>query len=255
MELLYLKYREMARAIVARLPQPSFRTRFAGELTRSTAMFHQDSRITGLHQEVATLLEGDFGHGLEHSTLVSIDAGALVQAEIHSWSESDPPPDIDRTMLLVQTAGLLHDVKRKEPQHALKGARFAPGFLTDHARDLTDDEIAMVAGAIQEHEAFIPRTLQHRSPQGLLIADALYDADKFRWGTDNFTTTLWDMVIYSGVSVDTFFRKYPEGMKRIAQIRHSFRTATGKQYGPEIIDLGIRTGNLLFQEIEKSRID
>jgi len=50
-----------------------------------------------------------------------------------------------------------------------------------------------IADAIRNHEAF-KETLEAADKEGRLVSDALYDADKFRWGPENFTTTLWTIV-------------------------------------------------------------
>jgi hypothetical protein len=38
-------------------------------------------------------------------------------------------------------------------------------------------------------------------------------------------------------------------MKGIEKIKETFRTATGKRYGPEFIDQGLAIGNALFDEM------
>jgi hypothetical protein len=38
-------------------------------------------------------------------------------------------------------------------------------------------------------------------------------------------------------------------MERLARIKTSFRTATGRKYGPEFIDLGIAIGEELYRVI------
>ena len=79
------------------------------------------------------------------------------------------------------------------------------------------------------------------------MSDALYDADKFRWGPDNFTVTLWKMLRFSKAPIPRLISRFPRGMKGIQRIRDTFRTATGKKYGPEFIDLGLKIG----EEIHK----
>ncbi len=73
----------------------------------------------------------------------------------------------------------------------------------------------------------------------LLVSSALYDADKFRWGTDNFTRTLWDMAESLGAGPDLILRYYDRGVAAIRRVRESFRTDTGKRYGPDFIDIGL----------------
>jgi hypothetical protein len=44
---------------------------------------------------------------------------------------------------------------------------------------------------------------------------------------------------------------YPEGMEKLAKIKDTFRTRTGKKYGPQFIDLGIAIGKELFDVINR----
>jgi hypothetical protein len=38
-------------------------------------------------------------------------------------------------------------------------------------------------------------------------------------------------------------------MKGIEKIKETFRTSTGRQYGPEFIDQGIMIGNSIYEEM------
>jgi len=154
---------------------------------------------------------------------------------------------------------LLHDIKRKEKEHSTQGAIFAKRFLSGGRYPLTAEEIDIVCRAISEHEAFQHKKGQHErdtpaNQNPSLISNVLYDADKFRWGPDNFTHTLWEMVMFSNVAPSEFIRRYPSGMEILNQIKGTFRTETGKMYGPDFIDLGITTGNILFQLIKQSNL-
>ena len=88
-----------------------------------------------------------------------------------------------------------------------------------------------------------------RTLQGSLLSDSLYDADKFRWGPDNFTDTLWRMVTFSHMPMSDFITHYPKGLEGLSRIRDTFRTPTGKIYGPEFIDLGLAIGKKLYEVI------
>jgi hypothetical protein len=151
---------------------------------------------------------------------------------------------LDRQLVLAQCAGLLHDIKRKEAEHSISGARFAESLLTSYP--LTPAEVQDISLAIRNHEAF-KTTVDPSSDTGRLISDCLYDADKFQWGPPNFTKTLWDMVAYHHMPVEAFVAKFPGGMSLITQIRDTFRTATGRKYGPAIIDQGLAVGNELYR--------
>ena len=107
-----------------------------------------------------------------------------------------------------------------------------------------------MAQAIANHEAFVepPITV---SATGKLVSDALYDADKFRWGPDNFTVTLWEMLRFARASVAGVIPRFPEGMAGIARIKGTFRSHTGKAFGPEFIDLGLSIGNKIYEYVRE----
>lgn len=68
--------------------------------------------VSELHDFVAERIDNDFGHGLDHAVRVTLDAGALVLVE--GKAAGFPPKILTRQLLLVQCAGLLHDIKRKK---------------------------------------------------------------------------------------------------------------------------------------------
>ena len=82
-----------------------------------------------------------------------------------------------------------------------------------------------------------------------LVSDSLYDADKFRWGPDNFTVTLWLLIESAGLSLERLYHSFIEKMEGIKKIKKTFRTKTGQQYGPEFIDKGIAIGNEIYREM------
>jgi hypothetical protein len=104
--------------------------------------------------------------------------------------------------------------------------------------------------AIQNHEAFTEPTPVD-SPEGQLLSDALYDADKFRWGPDNFTDTVWEMVSSRDVPLRALVAHFPKGMEGVKKIATTFRSPTGREYGPEFIEIGIAIGNRLYEELIK----
>jgi hypothetical protein len=110
------------------------------------------------------------------------------------------------------------------------------------------EEITQVCAAIRNHEAF---TRQQRLParQARIISDCLYDADKFRWGPDNFNHTVWDMVGFVNPPLEVFVDHFPKGMALLKKIRGTFRSRTGRRYGPQFIDMGIAIGEALYQVI------
>ena len=48
---------------------------------------------------------------------------------------------------------------------------------------------------------------------------------------------------------------YPGGMKKLTKIKNTFRTITGKKYGPQFIDIGLAVGKELFDVIQKEFAD
>ncbi len=48
---------------------------------------------------------------------------------------------------------------------------------------------------------------------------------------------------------EALHRIFKEKMKGIEKIKETFRTDTGKRYGPEFIDQGITIGNAIYDEM------
>lgn len=193
---------------------------------------------------MAGCLDDDYGHGMGHAEKVAIDAGTL--AIIESRRAGEAQDRVRRHLLMAQCAGLLHDIRRKEAFHAEKGAETARDILRTYP--LSPEEISHVCMAIRNHEAFarLDRPPVH---QARIISDCLYDADKFRWGPDNFSHTVWDMVGSLNPSLDIFLGHYPKGMALLKKIRSTFRSQTGRHYGPQFIDIGIAIGEELYRVI------
>lgn len=210
----------------------------------SQTLFDEDAFIAEIKTFVVRNVEHDFGHGLEHSFKVAVDAGSLIFVEAAYLDAS--PEQITRLALLAQVSGLLHDLKRKLAHHALKGAAFSRYVL--NGTPLNSEEKATIFEAIKNHEAF--RSLSAKQPAGRApVSDCLYDADKFRWGPDNFADTVWDMVAFSQTPINQFIERYPRGMEMLSRIKGTFRTETGRRYGPEFIDLGLMIGEELYEVI------
>jgi hypothetical protein len=145
-------------------------------------------------------------------------------------------------------AGLLHDLRRGEKDHARSSAAAAEKILRDFPFPAGDEQ--MIVEAIANHEAFVePKRID--SSLGQIVSDVLYDADKFRWGPDNFTLTLWEMLRFSQAPIGRLIRRFPKGMKGIARIKDTFRTETGRVYGPEFIDLGLAIGEKIYQFLQE----
>ncbi len=244
------RIRKLARQIVSRSPHPAFYTDFQKFIEFSRSFLNSNPILRNLYDYVADHLEDDFGHGLDHAVKVAVDAGALMMIEGGCASFSDP--FIERRVTVVQSAGLLHDIKRKMKRHAIEGAAYAGKILESYP--FARDEIEDICHAIRNHEAFQP-VVSINTIEGALVADCLYDADKFRWGPDNFSNTLWDMVAYYNPTLSDFLNQYPKGMEGLEKIKFTFRTRTGQKYGPEIIDIGIAIGDELLSVIQSEIVN
>ena len=244
MKLIYAHIRKRALQIVSRYPSPDFyQDHFlSNELSRQ--YFETNPFTVQLRAFVAGQLKDDFGHGLEHAVKVAMDAGALMIIENKLAGSSND--FINRRVIIVQCAALLHDIKRKQENHAVNGAAYARKVLKKYPFE--PDEIEDICLAIRNHEAF-KNTVKANTLEGSLVSDCLYDADKFRWGPDNFSDTVWTMASFFKIPVVKFMELYPGGMKKIAKIKHTFRTGTGKKYGPQFIDIGLAIGEELFDVI------
>ena len=238
----YRRAIDLSRKIAGEVGTP----RFYLEREREVALSREWFAAEPLAEEALRIIgeRADYpGHGLLHVRKVAIDAGALILIE-----EGGALPDarVRRLALLAHLAGLLHDIRRSEKNHAERGADEAAGILASFP--LRDEECAGVTDAIRNHEAF--RTFRTDSgPTARLLADALYDADKFRWGPDNFTETLWAMIIPRGIPLQKLLPRFLAGLDGIRKVRESFRTATGREYGPDFIDRGLTIGLSLYEEL------
>jgi hypothetical protein len=226
---------DLARRIAAEIGTPRFLVEKAREVARSRELFAAEPLIAAGLRIVARRGEC-LGHGLVHVEKVAIDAGALIIIE-----EGDATSDarVRRLVFLVQLAGILHDIRRMEKEHAKRGAEEAEKLLASFP--LLPEECTGITYAIRTHEAFQPQQkATGRTAQ--LLSDALYDADKFRWGPDNFTETLWAMVTSRGVPLQSLIPRLLPGIEGIRKIRDSFRTPPGREYGPDFIDRGMTIG-------------
>lgn len=246
----FARIRQRARQIVSCFPQPAFYRDFQQFIEFSRNFLDSNLILRNVYAFVADHLEDDLGHGLDHAVKVAVDAGALMMIEGSCSGFSDSYTE--RRVTVVQSAGLLHDIKRKMKRHAIEGADYARKVLQSYP--FAQDEIVDICYAIRNHEAFQPK-VSINTIEGALVADCLYDADKFRWGPDNFSNTLWDMVAYYNPPLSDFLNRYPKGMEGLAKIKLTFRTRTGQQYGPEFIDIGIAIGEELLSVIQSEIVN
>ena len=245
MQPIYHQIRQRARQIILRHPTPDFYHDHSLDYEASRKLFDSDLVIKKLLSFVAATLEDDFGHGLMHAVKVSHDAGTLMVIE--AQQSAYDKDRLSRLVCLVQSAGLLHDIKRKRKDHSTHAATYAKKVLKKYP--FSSEETENICSAIQNHEAF-KDNIDVDTPEGELLSNCLYDADKFRWGPDNFHDTLWDMVSYFNPPLDKFMDGYPQGMAKLETIKATFRTSTGKKFGPQFIDLGLAIGEELYEAIK-----
>ena len=246
MKPVYAYLRQHARKLVAQLPLPDFYQDCHDAHLASHHLFETHPIIAELRQFIEIKLEEDYGHGVSHAIKVTLDSGALIYMEGLRLGYSQET--ICRKILLVQCAGLLHDIKRKSENHAIAGAVFARQVLTTYP--LSALEIDDICWAIRNHEAF-QNMASAAAVESLIISDCLYDADKFRWGPDNFSDTVWKMVSFSDPPLSDFLSHYPKGIASIRRIKTTFRSKAGRKYGPQFIDLGLSVGEDLMEIINK----
>lgn len=241
----YRLARKLAVEIARSFAAPKFYTELSHERELSRRMLLSDMTLER-SRLIVKRRDEHYGHGLKHSEKVATDAGAIVREE--SILMGNSVGQTRRVMWLAQLASLLHDIKRRAPDHAHQSAVAAAEILEDFP--LENCERGWIVRSIENHEAFVePSPLE--CPQGQLVSDALYDADKFRWGPDNFTDTLWEMVSPEDVPIRVLLAHFPKGMQGIGKITGTFRSSTGMKYGPEFVQIGLAIGQKLHEELTK----
>ncbi len=227
--------REKAREISKALGDPAFYRDKARELERSGERAGLSSAVAFARGVVRE--RGDaLGHGFSHAESVALEAGAIVYAETGFGPGSDALADI------ALIAGYFHDIRRNERDHPEKAAREV-GELMKGRMDGRSLEMALFS--IRNHEAFKDaRTVE--DPEFMLCSGSLYDSDKFRWGPDNFVETIWNMAESMGMGVGAVMARYDKGIRGVIRIKDTFRTLTGKKYGPGFIEKGLRIGEELY---------
>ncbi len=232
----------LSEGIAARYGTPRFYLEKEYHVSISRRLI-ENNRIVKTCIGILAAVENNSGHGLSHAQKVAIDAGAIVLIERETLDREL----IERRVSLAHIAGILHDIKRSSVDHALHGAEMARGILASF--DLRPNERKDIVDAIRNHEAFQPfKKLE--DPDARLLSDALYDADKFRWGPDNFTEMVWDIAEIHDISMEKLLSHFPSGLQSLSKIKDTFRSSTGKEYGPFFIDMGIKIGENLYARLE-----
>lgn len=229
-----------AAKLAAGLPKPAFYAACAEELELSRELFFDKRVILKLQEEIIPYLYDDFGHGIQHAKKVAIEAGGIIYAEIGGQGM----PRARRLALLAQMAGLLHDVCRMEENHAERGAEIARSMLSGYP--LEPREIEAVAFAISDHAA---PAKAGGDPDARLVADALYDADLLRFGPDIFASALWEFCDYEEATPQGLLGCFPQALGHIHTATDTFRTKTGKRFGPEFLSQGLTLGQILTERL------
>ena len=60
------------------------------------------------------------------------------------------------------------------------------------------------------------------------------------------------MIIPRGIPLRSLLPRFLPGLEGVRKIRESFRTATGREYGPDFIDRGLTIGRRLYEELTTS---
>ena len=241
---IYPALKEKAAKAARRIGAPSFYRDHGVEIERSAAALAGNGMLAKCRSRVegATLHPA---HGIDHCEKVAVEAGAILRIE--EAGRQTAGSHTEGLVLCAQIAGILHDIRRNEDDHTIKGsieaAKILGGFEWEGRYK------RYVTAAIRNHEAF-KEVLPSEDKEAKLVSDSLYDADKFRWGPDNFTTTLWLIVESAETPVERLHATFLEKMEGIRRIKETFRTDTGRRYGPEFIDFGIEIGNEIFREME-----
>lgn len=222
-----------ARDLAASRPQPAFVMDCAEELSHASNLFFDHPMMLRLQSDALGFLNDPCGLGVEHGKRVAIDAAALVLAEPSGLNQEERR----RAALLAEMAGLLHDALRYEDDHAEKGADLCLRILRGYA--LAPEERLWIAQAVALHEISLPLAVDGGSEFLKLLTGAVHDADRFRFGPDIFSATLWELCECDDWSLEEIVRAFPEGARRAQTFLKGFRTEQGRRYGPGLIAEGI----------------
>ena len=241
----YLSLKKKSREIAQELEVPSFYTTYEKEMGISYEVLNTTPILLACKDYLDKNLLHP-AHGIAHAETVAFDAGVIVMAETDVNNLDNP---LTRDLVVyTQAASILHDIKRNDDDHAYKGSIAADEFLK--SRNVLMPWRGYVVKAIKNHEAFKKVEAPENDNAGL-ISNALYDADKFRWGPENFTKTIWLMVLNEKVPIRTFYESFLKNLEFIKKIQYTFRTKIGMQYGPEFIKKGLHIGKELYNELSR----
>jgi hypothetical protein len=124
---IYSRIREHAREIAARFPEPAFYQDHSQSHSFSEDFFNSDPVITKLRHYLASHLEDNYGHGMEHATKVTLEAGVLMKIE--GTAAGYAKKLLEARMRVVQCAGLLQIMLGWVPRMPAMFCRTTPFLL------------------------------------------------------------------------------------------------------------------------------
>lgn len=240
-----LELKRRAKDLAASRPQPSFYRDCADELGYAKDFFFDNPLILRMQGDALGYLDEACGLGVEHAKKVAVEAAAIVLAEPSGLN----PDDRRRLAVLAELAGLLHDALRHEDDHAERGADLCMRILRGYP--VSAEERLWIAQAVAAHES--PQSPRINGPEAAsLLAAAVYDADKFRYGPDIFATTLWELCECDEWTLEEIAARFAEGPRLAREFSGTFRTHEGRRYGPQIIAEGLSQAEELTRMLERT---
>jgi hypothetical protein len=221
-----------ARELSHSRPQPAFVLECAEELSHASNLFFDHPLMLRLQNDALGFLNDACGLGVEHGKRVAVDAAALVLVEPSGLNQEERR----RLALLAEMAGLLHDSMRHEDDHPDKGADLCLRILRGYP--LAPEERVWIAQAVSLHEADQPQA-EGGPENARLLSGAVHDADRFRFGPDIFTATLWEFCECDDWTLEEIVRTFPKGPEHAGACAHGFRTEQGRRYGPAMLSEGL----------------
>ncbi|MDH4268475.1 MAG: hypothetical protein OEW45_22855, partial [Deltaproteobacteria bacterium] len=148
-------YEEMiaaCRNIAASFPPPRFYADGERWLALSRSAFNQNQQVKRCRELVLHELQDNLGHGMGHAEKVAVEAGALTYIEGERLSMGQEVRH--EAGFLAQMAGLLHDLRRGEKEHAQASASAARKILEGFP-SISLEKGNYIVEAIANHEAFV----------------------------------------------------------------------------------------------------
>ncbi len=126
---IYDEMMNCSQGIATSFPDPRFYASCASQLADSHRIYQQAPLVCRCRKVIEQDLARNPSHGLDHAEKVAVEAGALVLAE-------DARIDLEGSVsfevaALAHVAGILHDMRRGDEDHARSGS-IAAGSLLDN---------------------------------------------------------------------------------------------------------------------------